>query len=170
MTIILETERLILKPSSNENFKQVFGLLSDPDVMRYVSRVPRTEIEVREGLAKMLQHQEKHGFALGDLYKKETNEYIGRAGLVHLAMDDTQDEIEIGYQLHKKYWGQGYATEITQALITYGFDKLHLPKIVAVTFLENIASQKVLQKSGMQYIGESLYRGEKVAKFLINRI
>lgn len=50
MTIMIETDRLVLKTSTRENFQQVFLLLSDPDVMRYIGNGPRTENEVRNGL------------------------------------------------------------------------------------------------------------------------
>lgn len=167
MTIILETERLILKTSSCENFKRVFELLSDKDVMRYIGNGSKTENEVRECLEKMVQHQEKHEFSFGDLYHKKSGEYIGRAGLIYLAMNDTQDEVEVGYQLHKKYWGHGYATEITSALIEWGFNHLRLNRIVAVIQPENQASQRVLEKSGMHYLGKTIYYGREVSKFEI---
>lgn len=169
MTIIIETERLILKASTRENFQQVFSLLSDPDVMRYIGNGPKTENEVRDGLEKMIKHQEKHGFAFGDIYLKNSGEYIGRAGLIYLAMDDNQDEIEVGYQLHKKYWGQGYATEITKALIKWGFEHLQLNQIVAVIQPENQLSQRVLEKSRLNYGGKTTYYGREVSKFRIKK-
>jgi len=170
MTIILETERLILKTSTRENFLQVYQLLSDPDVMRYIGNGPKAENEVREGLEKMIKHQERHGFAFGDIYLKNSGEYIGRAGLIYLAMNDDQDEIEVGYQLHKKYWGQGYATEITKALINWGFEHLQLEQIVAVIQTENQLSQRVLEKSGLNYAGKSTYYGRELSKFQIKKV
>lgn len=169
MTIIIETKRLILKSSTKENFPEVFSLLSDPDVMRYVGNGPRTESEVHVGLENMIKHQEKYGFAFGNIYHKNSGEYIGRAGLIYLAMDDNQDEIEVGYQLHKKYWGQGYATEMTKALVKWGFEHLHLKQIVAVIQAENHASRRVLEKSGLHYIGKTHYHGREVLKFQIKK-
>lgn len=167
MTIVLETQRLTLKTSTTENFSNVFSLLSDPEVMRYVGNGPRTENEIQIGLDKMIKHQEKYGFSFCDIFKKDSGEFIGRAGLIHLAMNEDQDEIEVGYQLHKKYWGHGYATEITKALIEWGFKHLQLEFIVAVIQPENIASQKVLEKSGMIYIGKTNYYDREVSKFKI---
>lgn len=167
MTIIIETERLTLKTSSRENFLQVYQLLSDPDVMRYIGNGPKTENEVSDGLEKMIKHHEKHGFAFGDIYLKNSDEYIGRAGLIYLAMNDNQEEIEVGYQLHTKYWGQGYATEITIALIKWGFEHLQLKQIVAVIQPENQLSQRVLEKSGLNYVGKTAYYGREVSKFRI---
>jgi len=167
--IILESERLVLKTSTMENFQNVFSLLSDPDVMRYVGNGPRTENEVRDGLEKMVKHQEKYGFAFGDIYHKNSGDYIGRAGLIHLAMNDEQDEIEVGYQLHQKYWGNGYATEITKALIKWGFEHLKLNQIVAVIQPENQSSKRVLEKSGLDYVGKIIYHGREVLKFKIEK-
>ncbi|KTD10845.1 multifunctional nucleotidyltransferase/glutamate rich protein GrpB/ribosomal protein alanine acetyltransferase [Legionella gratiana] len=70
-----------------------------------------------------------------------------------MLFDDTQPEIEIHYHLHKKFWGKGYATELTKALVHWGFQHLLINKLVAATYPNQTASQKVLQKSGFDYRG-----------------
>ncbi|TKI91645.1 GNAT family N-acetyltransferase, partial [Bacillus wiedmannii] len=60
---------------------------------------------------------------------------------------------EIGYELDDTYWGQGYATEALQAILTYGFETLQLIRIAAVVYVENKASQKLLSKAGFQEEG-----------------
>ena len=91
------------------------------------------------------------GFFL--VFEKENGNFIGEAGIFHLLFDDTQSEIEVGYHLHKKFWGKGYATELTQALVHWGFQHLLIDKLVAATYLNQIVSQKVLKKSGFDYKG-----------------
>jgi ribosomal-protein-alanine N-acetyltransferase len=59
----------------------------------------------------------------------------------------------LAYRLHKKYWHQGYATELAKALIEWGFKKFSLPKIIAGVHPENEGSRKVMEKSGMSYHG-----------------
>ena len=66
--------------------------------------------------------------------------FIGRAGFVYLNYDDTQPDIEIGYELKKEYWHQGYATELVLALINWGFDHLDVTRLVAVTRPDNLKS------------------------------
>lgn len=167
MTILLETKHLIVKAPSRDALEDLYLLLSDADVMRHIGRGPRTREEVREGIEKMIVHHAKHGFSLGNVYEKETGLFVGRAGLVYLAMDDTQPEIEVGYALHKKFWNKGYATELSKAFIQWGFQHLPIKYLVAVTHPENDRSRQVLEKSGMRYIGREDCYDTEVAKYII---
>lgn len=165
--IILETKRLLVKASSLENFDTAYQLLSDPDIMRYVGRGPRTHEETRTGLEKMIEHRKKHGFSFGDVYEKETGLYVGRAGMIYLELNDTQPEIEVGYMLHKQYWKKGYATELAKAFIQWGFNHFSLEKIVAVINPKNDASRRVLERCGMSYMGMANHYDQTVAKYEI---
>jgi ribosomal-protein-alanine N-acetyltransferase len=165
--IQIETKRLIIKLPQLADLDDLYALQSDPDVMRYVGTGVRTREVVQEGLLSNIQHQEKHGFSLGAVYLKETGEFIGRAGLIYLAFDDTQPDIEIGYMLHKNCWNNGYATELAQACIQWGFENLKVNKLVAVIQPENEASQRVLEKLGFCYMGRDIYRDTEVALYEI---
>jgi [ribosomal protein S5]-alanine N-acetyltransferase len=81
-----------------------------------------------------------------------------------------ETDIQVGYVLDKACWGKGYATEMCRALLRYGFAQLRLPRIVAITDLPNLASQRVLLKCGLHRNGERAfahpaYRGEPLAWF-----
>jgi ribosomal-protein-alanine N-acetyltransferase len=154
MSIILETKRLILKLPIEADFDNLLSLRTDPEVMQYIGTGNiETESQVKEFLVKAKNYYEKFGFSLYSVFEKETNHFVGQAGLFHLGFDVTQSEIEIAYRLHKKYWFKGYATELTKALIKFGFKKFSLPRIVARVHLQNERSRKVLEKSGMSYRG-----------------
>ena len=76
-------------------------------------------------------------------------------------------KIEIGWHLRPESWGQGYATEAAQAVMTYGFDTLQLDQIYAVTLLDNDRSVKVTQRLGMMELGIShdYYGGHELRLF-----
>lgn len=74
---------------------------------------------------------------------------------------DETGEIELGFLLAQKYWGKGLATEIAEAAMLYGFNKLGFREIIALTDLENIASQRVLEKIGFTKRGHETLGGEK---------
>ena len=168
MTVFfLETKRLIIKPSSLENVETVYPLVSDPEVMRYVGKGAKTPEETVEGIKNHILHFQKHGFGFGDVYEKATGTFIGNAGLVYLEMDDTQPEIEVGYRLHKAYWNKGYGTELTKALIDWGFKNIPVKKLVAVLRSENEKSRRVLEKAGMRYVGRVHSYNNEVAKYEI---
>lgn len=167
MAIFLETKRLIIKKPVADDFNDCYGLQRDPEVMKYIGSGIRQEPEVKTQLDKLIQHQEKYGFSLGSVFEKDTGAYVGRAGLIYLALDDTQPDIEVGYALHKKYWEKGYATELAQALVKWGFQHLKVDKLVGVIRPKNDKSRRVLEKIGMHYVGRTLYRDIEVAKYEI---
>lgn len=164
---LLETKRLIVKPTSLQNLEKISELFADPDVMRYIGQGVRTREETGENLNKMIAHQTKHGFSMGDVYAKDSGEFIGRAGLIYLEMNDDQPDIEVGYALHKKFWGKGYATELAKAFLAWGFAHLPVNRFVAVLRCENHDSRLVLEKAGMRYVGKELCYSTEVAKYEI---
>jgi ribosomal-protein-alanine N-acetyltransferase len=168
-SIFLETKHLIIKNASQDDYENLCVLQSDPDVMRYIGNGARSPAEVQNALDNAMSHQKKHGFGIGMVFEKNTGLFIGWAGLIYLAYDDTQSEIEVGYMLHKAFWNKGYATELAKAIIKWGFENLPVDKLVAVIIPDNKGSRRVLEKSGMHYIGESVYRNKNVAKFEINK-
>src|SRR5262249_26590870 len=105
MSIFLETKRLIIHTPKMSDFDDLYALQTDTEVMKYVGKGIRTREEVVSGLEKAIAHLDKYGFSLGSVYEKESGEFVGRAGLIYLAYDDTQPDIEVGYGLIKKFWG-----------------------------------------------------------------
>jgi RimJ/RimL family protein N-acetyltransferase len=64
------------------------------------------------------------------------------------------NEVDLGFRFFKKYWNLGYATETAKACIEYGFHQLQLTKIVGRAMELNVASVKVLEKTGMTFVGK----------------
>lgn len=167
MNIFLETKRLIINTPEPANFDNLFALQSDADVMEYLGQGVRTRTEVMTGLEKAIAHQKKHGFSLGSVFEKETGAFVGRAGLIYLAYDDTQPDIEVGYALTKAAWNKGYATELANSLINWGFHHLPVKRFVAVINPKNDRSRRVLEKVGMSYVGCTQYWNKDVALYEI---
>lgn len=160
MTIVLQTERLILKVPDQSHFDDLLALCTDAEVMRYIGdgRI-RTKEQVSELLALSVAYFQKHGTTFFSVFEKQSNHFVGMAGLLHLCFDENQPDIEVGYRLHKQYWRQGYATELTRALIEWGFSVLKLQRIIAITHPDNAASRRVMEKSGMSYHAMIQYKG-----------
>ena len=130
--------------------------------MKYVrdgKPVTDPEILLKELKERISFYTENQGLGVWPAFIKKGSEFIGWFGLKYL--DDTP-EIEVGFRLLHKFWGHGYATEMTQALINYGFDHLKVDRIVAVTHPDNNASQRVLEKSGMVWEKHAFHYGIKV--------
>lgn len=169
MSIFLETKRLIINTPKLIDFNNLYALQSDADVMKYIGQGVRVQSEVMTGLEKAIAHQEKYGFSLGSVFEKESGVFIGRAGLIYLAYDDTQPDIEVGYALTKDAWNKSYATELSKALIDWGFQHLSVTKLVAAINPKNDRSRRVLEKVKMNYVGRAHYWNNEVALYDIHK-
>lgn len=166
---MLETKRLIIKPTSLDSFENTYALFSDAEVMRYIGNGVKSREEVQQHIEKMIQHHEKHGFSFGDVYEKSTNQFVGRGGLMFLGLNDQQPDIEVGFAFQKQFWKKGYATELARAFLDWGFKHLSVNKFVAVIRQQNNESRRVLEKSGMHYAGMKDYNNHEVAAYEIFR-
>ena len=154
MHTIFETQRLTLHRFTEADAPLILQLNSDPDVIRYVhERVLQTEDEARAIILNIILPQYEKNLGRWAIYIKTSNEFIGWCGLKHLP---AKNEIDLGYRLIKNAWGKGYATEAAKHTLQYGFDKLQLPLITGKAHVENMASIKILEKIGMQFIREEM--------------
>jgi len=169
MSIFLETDQLTLNEPQLSDFDNLFKLQTDEQVMKYIGDGIRNRQEVIDFMEKSIQHFQKHGFGFCTVFEKESKEFVGQAGLFYLVYDDTQPDIEVGYRLARKFWGKGYATVLTKALIAWGFQNISVQKLVAVTHLDNTPSSRVLEKSGIVFCGHSQYYNQKVKYYEINK-
>ena len=158
--VILQTNRLKISIPTIGSLDNWCKLQSDKDVMKYIGDGKiRNTATTKENLEFTINHYKKHSFSQFDIFLKEDNKFIGKAGLNYLPQDKNND-IEVGYLLHKKYWGKGYATELAETFIKWGFDKFHFSRIVACCEEENTASSNVMKKCKMKYRGKYLYNGK----------
>lgn len=153
MTILLETQRLILKTTEQSDFDHLFALRSDPDVMQYTEQGVQSKEDVQRFLDITIPYQKKYGFDLGVVFEKSSHNFVGQAGLFQSADLHEPSQVELGFSFHKRYWGRGYGTEIVNALIQWGFEQLSIQKIVAYADPQNTACHRVLLKCGMIQMG-----------------
>ena len=148
---ILETRRLILRRLLPEDLDSLFALYRDPDIRRYFPEGTLTCAETKEELEWFLNGHPNHPeLGLWATIHKDTHRFIGRCGLLPWTIEQRQ-EVEVAYLLDKAYWGQGLATEAAQAIVQYGFEQLHLPRLICLIDPDNQASIKVASKIGMTF-------------------
>jgi RimJ/RimL family protein N-acetyltransferase len=146
---ILETKRLILRRLVPEDLDQLFALYSDSEIRRYFPEGTLTYEETKEELEWFLNgHPEHPELGLWATIHKPTNQFIGRCGLLPWTIDG-HEEVEVAYLLDKSFWRQGLGTEVAQAIAQYGFEQLHLSRLICLINHENQASRKVAQNIGM---------------------
>jgi ribosomal-protein-alanine N-acetyltransferase len=117
-------------------------------------------------LRTLSEHRETHGYGNWGIVPHKEDQIIGWAGLQFLP---ELNETEVGYLLDKPCWGKGLATEAASKSVRYGLEELKLDHIIALVHLENIASQRVIQKCGMTYVETIPIWGIDLTRYRVNR-
>lgn len=148
---ILETQRLIFRHLVLSDLDDLFALYSDSEVRRYFPEGALTYEETKDELEWFLNGHPQHPeLGLWAAIHKDTQLFIGRCGLLPWTIDG-RPEVEVAYLLAKAYWGQGLGTEAARAVLDYGFEHLHLSRLICLIDRENLASIKVATKIGMTF-------------------
>ncbi len=147
--IRLETERLILRPLVPEDAAALFGIVSDPENVRYLGTVSASFAEVRGYIENHLSANSPHGLSFCAAILRSTSEIIGRAGLF-VSNIDGKDEIELAYLFNRSHWGCGFATEAARAFVKRG-DEIGATRIIAIVHPNNVASIRVAEKTGFVF-------------------
>lgn len=152
---ILETQRLLLRHFVVDDLDNLVEFYSDPDVIKYIPDAPRTFEETNEEMEwHMNGHPKFPELGLWATIYKETDQFIGRCGLLPWTIDG-YEEVEVAFAFSKEYWGQGLATEVAQALVQYGFEHLGLSRLICLIDHDNRASTNVATKIGMGFEKEA---------------
>ena len=152
--VILETERLVLRVMSRDDFAGLFAILADPETMRFYPQ-PYDEQTVRDGIERNIRRFELYGGGLWSVIHQESEQVIGDCGLVYQDVDGVW-ELEIGYRFNKNFRGQGLATEAARACRDYGFNHYRVSRLISLIRPENIPSRRVAERNGMQVDAETI--------------
>lgn len=154
MQASIETNRLILRAVQEDDLQGIFELDSDPEVHRYLGKKPIKSFRESKSAIRYIRKQyEADGIGRWAVIDKRTNEFMGWAGLKYeREVRKEMHYYDLGYRLKQKFWGKGIATEAALASLNYGFRTMGLEAIYAGAHVENIASNKVLQKVGLKFI------------------
>ena len=146
----METARLLLRAPLLEDAAVVFaGWAQDKEVTRYLTWRPHQTIQETERFIQscLLAWEQETRFPYM-IIPKESSEVIG--------MIDPRIEgpkVGIGYGAARAHWGKGYIPKATRAIIEWAFQQPSIYRVYATTDVENVASQRVLEKVGMQCEG-----------------
>ncbi|MDT7832111.1 GNAT family N-acetyltransferase [Flavobacteriaceae bacterium S356] len=151
---VFTSDRLGFRTWEASDVIKMFEISSDPKVMQHF---PSTQSkEYTANFIKKMQDQfNKNGFCYFAVEILETGHFIGFIGCCEQTYEiDFNPSVDIGWRLHKNFWGKGYATEGAKACLEYMFNVLKLKKIVSVATKENTPSIGVMKKIGMHKIKE----------------
>lgn len=147
----LQTDRLILREFKEEDFLDVHAYSSDLENVKYMQWGPSKEEDTKNFIKECIKEKHKtprlkYDFAI---VLKENNKVIGGCG-IYINEGEDIDEGMVGWILNKRYWKQGYMTEVGQELIRFGFTTLNLHRIYATCYGENYGSYRVMENNNMR--------------------
>jgi RimJ/RimL family protein N-acetyltransferase len=154
---MITTERMILRPWTEEDFGPYAELNADPVVREFFPRL-LTKGESDAEASRLLRNLELVGFGLYAAELTSDRSFMGFIGIQTMNFTPpgfNEPPVEIGWRLAQKYWGSGLATEGARAVLDYALHILELPRVVAITVPANGRSRRVIEKIGMTLRSES---------------
>lgn len=149
-TISIETDRLQLRPCTEDDIPDLHKLWTHPNVRGFIwDDVVITEEKAREVVARSIKNYTEHGAGVWVAYSKSKDRLVGFCGLGHYGK---QPEKEILYGIDPQLWGNGYATEVSLAMLRYAFDELGCQLVLAGADPLHEASFRVIDKLGMLFV------------------
>lgn len=170
--IFAETERLILREIIPSDIDGMFELDSDPEVHKFLGNKPVTDRKQIVNVINFIRKQYiDNGIGRWAIVDKKTNDFIGWTGLKFVTdlTNNRKNYYDLGYRLKKKYWGKGIATETAIVSLDYAFNKLKVEEVYAAASCENIGSNKILQKIGLNLIETFYYEDIKCNWYKIDK-
>jgi RimJ/RimL family protein N-acetyltransferase len=146
---VIGTERLILRPWTEQDREAFAAMNADPMVMAHFPKVlDRAESDAL--LARLMDRWRDEGFAFGAAARRSDGALVGMVGLARVLFPGpVEGAVEIGWRLARAHWGRGYATEAAQAWLAHGFAAMRLREVVSFAVPENRASLAVMERLGM---------------------
>ena len=160
MTIQFESDHLLYRPIAISDAEALFELDSNPNVHQYLGNHPVTSIDEVYGYIGSIQQQYiDNGIGRFAVVLKATNEVIGWAGLKFITEPENNhvNFYDLGYRLQEKHWRKGYALEAAKAWLDYGFNQMNIQTMYASAHVDNVGSNTILQRIGMQQTSQFYY-------------
>lgn len=151
---IFKSERLGFRNWSKNDLDAFAQLNADEAVMEHFPQT-LTKARTAEFIERLQQHYDERGYCYFATEVLETGEFIGFIGMAYQRYKtEFAPGVDIGWRLKKAAWGNGYATEGAKRCLDYAFNDLQLQKIFATCTINNVKSENVMRKIGMQKMGE----------------
>jgi len=164
----LETDRLIIREIQDADLEGIFELDSSTEVHKYLGNNPIKTKEEAKKIIEFIKNQYKErGIGRFALIEKKSTNFIGWAGFKlnkgeKETLNGFDNFIDIGYRLIPKYWKKGYGLEAATACLDYGFKTLNYDIIYGAADIQNLGSNKILRKIGLEFVNEFKYNNTAV--------
>jgi RimJ/RimL family protein N-acetyltransferase len=150
---VLETERLLLRPLKLDDAAILAKLAGRREIADTTLAIPHpySQDQARKWIETQIGPRGTTHEVVFAITAKEGSRLIGTVGLRDI--DKEHSQAELGFWVGVEFWGKGYATEASAAVLRFGFEELKLNRIYAQHMARNPASGRVLEKIGMRREG-----------------
>ena len=165
--VVLATERLLLRRMDRRDLAVIAAMLGDPAVMRYYPSV-LTRADAEQWLGRRIAQYGSHGYSLWLVVERATGEAVGQVGLVPQMVDGVE-EAELGWLIASRHWRRGFASEAGAQVRDHAFTVLGRRRVISLIRPENMASQAVARKLGLEVSGRTVHLGFEHLLFALRR-
>ena len=164
----VRTERLLLRQWRDEDVEPLAEIHTQPE---YLEHMPPLDLEgTRDQVLDFVLRWRNEGFSLWAAEELATGSLVGRIGLMrHHDWPEAPDPVEVGWLLHRDWWGRGLATEGGRASVECWREHLDDEQLISITLPENRRSRAVMERLGLTFRGEADWRGHRQVWYAIDR-
>lgn len=145
----LETDRLLLRRFEEKDAEALFGsYINQKEFLYYANKSPQTLEDIKSFLMAISKRYQEKNFYNWVIVLKSSNRIVGS---VNLRITDQTECAELNYAIDNRYTGNGYMTEALEAIKEFCLKDLRIKRLQGGCCIENIASKRVMEKSGLQY-------------------
>ena len=169
---VIETERLILRGHTIEDFPSYAAMWREPVVTRFIGGAPLSEEEAWAKFLRMTGHWALMGIGFWAIVEKSSGMRIGEAGILDVKRDivpSFHGVPEIGWGLLPSAHGKGYATEAVAAILAWAERRFGKVRMVCIIAPENTPSLRVAERVGFREQTRTTYKGEPIIILQIPR-
>jgi RimJ/RimL family protein N-acetyltransferase len=149
MAGMIETERLRLRAWRDDDLEPFARINAQPEVRRFLG-IEGSREESAAAIARQQAMQARLGHCFWAMERRADGALLGFCGLRDGVSDSPiARDVEIGWRLGTDWWGQGYGREAAAACLDWGFESLHVPRIVSITVPANARSWGLMERLGM---------------------
>jgi RimJ/RimL family protein N-acetyltransferase len=167
-SLVLTTDRLILRPFRADDIDAYAAMCSDPEVMEFLSADGSllSRPDAWRQMAMFLGHWELRGYGTWAVEERSTGSFVGRVGLHN---PEGWPDRELGWTIARKFWGRGYASEAARASIAHAFGPLGWTHLVSLIHPENHRSARLAARLGYHIRGAAEIRGLHLTMYRLDR-
>ena len=166
-----QTERLKIRPIETSDAAAWCDYFRNNDGLKFVGIADTSDVNecAKQWVERQLWRYQTKQYGLLALCDKKSNDLVGQCGLL-LQQVNGKFELEIGYHVLPKFWGNGFATEAAHFFRDYAFNLKLRDSLISIIHVHNVRSQRVAEKNNMTREAQTEFKGFPVFVYRTNGV